>query len=57
MRSYVFAKVIFIFITISLLGRTSLDGHVSTVKIDGSGWSKVTEFIAQNFLKSYLYGA
>ena len=57
MRSYVCGRLIFIFITSSLLGCTSLDGHVSTVKIDGSGWSKVTEFIAQNFLKSYLYGA
>src|SRR5882672_12760252 len=32
------------------------DGEVSTVKIDGSGWSKVTVFIALKRARSYLYG-
>lgn len=29
-------------------------GAVSTVKIDGSGWSNETAFIGQNFVRSYL---
>lgn len=33
------------------------DLTVKTVKIDGSGWSKVTVFIALNLDKSYLKGA
>src|SRR5688500_13922340 len=33
------------------------DGDVSTVKIDGSGWSKLTEPIALNRLRSYFHGA
>src|SRR5687767_8524765 len=32
------------------------EGDVSTVKIDGSGWSKVTEFMALKRARSYLYG-
>src|SRR6202007_3054270 len=33
------------------------DGEVSTVKIEGSAWSNVTEFIALKRARSYLYGA
>ena len=32
-------------------------GEVSTVKIDGSGWSKLIEPIVMNRRVSYLYGA
>ena len=32
------------------------EGHVSTVKMDGSGWSTVTVFTAWKRAKSYLYG-
>src|SRR5882724_8582263 len=32
------------------------DGDVSTVKIDGSGWSKLTVLIALKRARSYLYG-
>ena len=34
----------------------SPDGHVSTVKIDGSGWSTVTVFTAWKRARLYLYG-
>jgi len=30
------------------------EGEVSTVKIDGSGWSKVTVFMALKRARSYL---
>ena len=30
------------------------DGQVSTVKMEGSGWSKPTAFMGQNLLRSYL---
>src|SRR3954469_3182763 len=33
------------------------DGEVSTVKMDGSAWSKLTVLITMNFARSYLYGA
>ena len=33
------------------------DGDVSTVKIDGSGWSKLIVPIVLNRARSYLYGA
>ena len=32
------------------------EGEVSTVKIDGSGWSKLTVLIALKRARSYLYG-
>src|SRR5208337_1206706 len=32
-------------------------GEVSTVKMDGSGWSKLIVPIAMKFAVSYLYGA
>ena len=32
-------------------------GEVSTVKIEGSGWSKLTVSIVLNRARSYLYGA
>ena len=32
-------------------------GEVSTVKIDGSGWSKLTVLIVLKRARSYLYGA
>ncbi len=32
-------------------------GDVSTVKIDGSGWSKLIEPIVMKFIVSYLKGA
>ena len=32
-------------------------GEVSTVKIDGSGWSKLTVPIVLKRARSYLYGA
>ena len=32
-------------------------GEVSTVKIDGSGWSKLIEPIVLKRRRSYLYGA
>jgi hypothetical protein len=31
-----------------------VDGAVSTVKMEGSGWSKATALIGQNLVKSYL---
>lgn len=34
----------------------SWDGQVSTVKMDGSGWSAVTVFTAWKRARSYLYG-
>ena len=37
--------------------RRSRDGEVSTVKIDGSGWSKLTVLIVLKRARSYLYGA
>src|SRR5512141_1697475 len=44
--------------TKSTLARPAIsDGDVSTVKIDGSGWSKLTEFSALKRARSYLYGA
>ena len=33
------------------------DGEVSTVKIEGSGWSKLIEPIVMKFAVSYLHGA
>ena len=33
------------------------EGDVSTVKIDGSGWSKLTVLIALKRARSYLHGA
>src|SRR5215212_9767886 len=33
------------------------DGDVSTVKIEGSGWSNETVLMTLNFERSYLYGA
>src|SRR3990167_1519025 len=32
------------------------EGEVSTVKIDGSAWSKLTVLIAMKRARSYLYG-
>ena len=32
------------------------EGEVSTVKIEGSGWSKLTVLIAMKRASSYLYG-
>src|SRR5678816_3613168 len=34
----------------------SPDGDVSTVKMDGSGWSKLTVLIVMKRARSYLYG-
>src|SRR2546423_15512234 len=33
------------------------EGDVNTVKIDGSGWSKLTVLITMKRARSYLYGA
>src|ERR1700758_3779969 len=40
--------------TVAAPGRS--DGAVSTLKIDGSGWSKLIEPITLKRAKSYLYG-
>src|SRR5215467_8068669 len=45
-------------ITKSALARPGSSlGEVSTVKMDGSGWSKLIEPITMKFAVSYLYGA
>ena len=45
-------------ITKSALARPGASvGEVSTVKMDGSGWSKLMVPIVMKFARSYLYGA